>query len=229
MATIALDTMGGDEGVATAVLAAAELSLAQDAGIILVGDQAQIDPVLRRARYDAGYLAVQHASQYVEMGESPKEALKAKPDASINIGARLVAEGSADALVSAGNTGACILSCVQHFETIAGVPRTALAAVFPTEQRRGTKDDPFSLILDVGATLAVDRTHSLRSPTWGVPTPRASRVIRTPQWHFCPTEPNPTKVPGDRRGPPTPPGDSASISLEISKGSTCHAVGLMWL
>ncbi len=156
MATIALDAMGGDEGTATAVLAAAELSLAQDAGIIIVGDQAKIDPVLKRARYDGGYLSVQHASEFVGMDESPKEALRSKPDASILVGARLVAEGSADALVSAGNTGACILACAKHFQTLPGVPRTALAAVFPTELRRGVKDDPFSLILDVGATLTAD-------------------------------------------------------------------------
>jgi phosphate acyltransferase len=156
MATIALDAMGCDEGVATAVLAAAELSLAQDAGIIIVGDQALIDPVLRRARYDGGYLSVHHAGSFIGMGESPKEALKNKPDASILVGAQLVADGSADALVSAGNTGGCILACARHFNMLPGVPRTALAAVFPTEQRRGEKDDPFSLILDVGATLTAD-------------------------------------------------------------------------
>jgi glycerol-3-phosphate acyltransferase PlsX len=90
------------------------------------------------------------------MGESPKEGLAAKPEASIALGAKLVANGSADALVSAGNTGACILACARHFSRLEGVPKTALAAVFPTERRRGEKDDLFSLILDVGAILDAD-------------------------------------------------------------------------
>ncbi len=153
MSTIALDAMGGDNGVAAAVRAAAAVSLAQDTGVLLVGDRAAIDAELRRTRYDASYLSIHHASQAIGMAESPRAALQAKPDASLLVGARLVAEGAADGLVSAGNTGAAILACATYFKTIPGVPRTALAAVIPTERRRGPHDDPFSLILDVGATL----------------------------------------------------------------------------
>jgi glycerol-3-phosphate acyltransferase PlsX len=57
--------------------------------------------------------------------------------------------------VSAGNTGALILSCADAFKRIEGVHRTALAAVVPTERRRGPKADPFTLLLDVGATVRV--------------------------------------------------------------------------
>jgi glycerol-3-phosphate acyltransferase PlsX len=89
------------------------------------------------------------------MEESPREALLSKPDASIAVAARLCAQGQAAALVSAGNTGAAVLACQQHWKRLAGVRRCALAAVYPTELRRGEKDDPFSLILDVGATLDV--------------------------------------------------------------------------
>ncbi|MGQ0505109.1 MAG: phosphate acyltransferase, partial [Myxococcaceae bacterium] len=59
----------------------------------------------------------------------------------------------ADALVSAGNTGAGVLACAKHFRLIPGVRRAALAAVYPTSATHGNKDDPFSLILDVGATV----------------------------------------------------------------------------
>ena len=76
-----------------------------------------------------------------------------KPDASIFVAARLVAEGRGGALVSAGNTGASVLACARNFALIPGVRRAGLAAVYPTEIRRGEKDDPFSLLLDVGATL----------------------------------------------------------------------------
>src|SRR5262249_56390075 len=67
--------------------------------------------------------------------------------------ARRVAEGGADALVAPGNTGAAILAAAQSFKLIPGVRRAALAAVYPTRARHGAKLDPFSLILDVGATL----------------------------------------------------------------------------
>jgi phosphate acyltransferase len=69
------------------------------------------------------------------------------------VAAGLVAAGQAEALVSAGNTGASVLACARHFRLIPGVRRAALAAVYPTEIRRGAKEDPFSLLLDVGATL----------------------------------------------------------------------------
>lgn len=156
MITVALDAMGGDQGVETAVRAAAAVSLQRGPAVLLVGDQARIDAALSRCRYDASYLSVHHAPQAIEMDESPRVAVEAKPEASILVAARLVAEGAADALVSAGNTGASVLACARHFRKLPGVPRTALAAVFPTEQRRGEKDDPFSLVLDVGATLRAD-------------------------------------------------------------------------
>jgi glycerol-3-phosphate acyltransferase PlsX len=87
------------------------------------------------------------------MDEKPAEALAAKPESSIAMAADLVAQGEADALVSAGNTGACVLACARRWKLLAGVRRSGLAAVYPTELRRGAKNDPFSLILDVGATI----------------------------------------------------------------------------
>ncbi len=155
MATIAIDAMGGDYGVCAATTAAAAVSLKQEAGVLLVGDEGTVAPILRRLRYDPGYLTVHHAPEMIEMGEDPRKALAAKPNCSIATAAQLVASGSADALVSAGNTGACILACAKHFTRLDGISRTALAAVFPTERRRGESDDPFSLILDVGATVDV--------------------------------------------------------------------------
>ncbi len=90
------------------------------------------------------------------MGAKPKDALDAMPDASLLVATRLVADDEGpDALVSAGNTGAVILAAARCFNCIPGVRRTALAAVIPTERRRGERDDPFSLLLDAGATLRV--------------------------------------------------------------------------
>src|SRR4051812_22095554 len=120
--------MGGDFGPEEIVRGAAQLSLeAPQYHALLVGDRALIDKALSETRHSGERIAVHHASEFVEMSEKPGEALAKKPDASISVAARLVSEGEADALVSAGNTGACVLACARHFKLIPGVRRAALA------------------------------------------------------------------------------------------------------
>lgn len=156
MARIALDVMGSDHGVSEMVAGAARLSCERQAiEMMLVGDAKLIQPALETLQYNPRYLHIVHTEQYVTMDDSPQTARSEKPDASIFKAAALVRDGHADALVSAGNTGAVILSCAQHFQVIDGIRRCALAAVYPTEQRHGPKGDPFALMLDVGATLHV--------------------------------------------------------------------------
>ncbi|MFZ5468935.1 MAG: phosphate acyltransferase PlsX [Myxococcota bacterium] len=152
--TIAFDVMGSDFGPAEVVKGAAQLSLeTPHIHALLVGDRAQIDAALEKTRHSGERVAVHHAAQLIGMGEKPGEGLREKPEASILTAARLVAEGEAQALVSAGNTGAGVLACAQSFKLLPGVRRAALAAVYPTRATRGEKKDPFSLILDVGATV----------------------------------------------------------------------------
>jgi glycerol-3-phosphate acyltransferase PlsX len=67
-----------------------------------------------------------------------------------------VAAGEADALVTAGNTGAAIVAAARHFELLPRIRRAALATVVPVPVRHGKKEDPFSLVLDVGATVEAD-------------------------------------------------------------------------
>ena len=156
MHRIVVDAMGGDHAPDEIVQGAAEASL-QLAGaeIILVGDATVLGRILPRMRHDGARVRVHHAPAFVEMDEKPAEALAAKPEASIAVAVDLVARGEGDAVVSAGNTGASVLACARRWKLLAGIKRAALAAVFPTELRRGEKDDPFSLILDVGATVEV--------------------------------------------------------------------------
>jgi phosphate acyltransferase len=154
MHRIVVDAMGGDHAPEQIVEGAAAASLAmRGAEIILVGDAAVLGRLLPRMRHDGARVRVHHASSYVEMDEKPSEALAAKPDASIFVAAELIACGQGDALVSAGNTGASVLACAKRWKILPGVPRAGLASVYPTELRRGEKNDPFSLILDVGATV----------------------------------------------------------------------------
>lgn len=149
--------MGGDHAPDEIVRGAAEASLVRtDAELILVGDAGRIGKLLASTRHDAERLRIHHAPDVIPMDAKPAEALAARPEASVVVAAKLVADGEADALVSAGNTGASVLACARSFKLIPGVRRAALCAVFPTEMRRGEKQDPFSLLLDVGATLDVD-------------------------------------------------------------------------
>jgi len=157
MTTIALDVMGGDHAPQAPLSAAAHFSLKPDCpNLVLVGDKAVITSVLAQHEHDATRLRIVHAPQSVGMDADPKTALDAMPDASVLVAARLVHAGEADALVSAGNTGAVVLACARTWPRLPGVPRAALGAVYPTENTHGENNDPFALILDAGLTLDVD-------------------------------------------------------------------------
>jgi glycerol-3-phosphate acyltransferase PlsX len=177
---IAVDAMGGDHAPDEIVkgAAAASLTLA-DTELILVGDTQRVGRVLAEVRHDAERVRVHHAGEIVGMHEKPAEALAAKPDSSILVATRLVARGEADALVSAGNTGAGVLACSRTFRLIPGIRRAALASVYPTAMRRGEKDDPFSLILDIGATLDVSAEDLVAFALMG--SAYASRISRNPR------------------------------------------------
>ncbi|HJN75352.1 MAG TPA: phosphate acyltransferase PlsX [Myxococcota bacterium] len=152
--TIALDAMGSDGGSLPIVEGAAQISREDDGlHVLLVGHEAEITEHLAGQRYDPARLAVVHAEGFVPMDCKPNEVLDEQPGCSVLVAAGLVSDGDADALVSAGNTGAVILAAARTFERLPGIRRAALAAVYPTEARHGPRDDPFALILDVGATL----------------------------------------------------------------------------
>jgi phosphate acyltransferase len=178
--TVAVDAMGGDHAPDEIVRGVAALSLdAPHIQTLLVGDAPRIAALLVRTRHDPQNISVQHAPDVVRMDEKPSEALERKPDCSVAVAARLVATGAADALVSAGHTGASVLACARHWNKIPGVRRAPLAAVYPTETRRGEKDDPFSLILDVGATLDVSAEDLVTFALMG--SAYAARISKNPR------------------------------------------------
>lgn len=154
MVTVALDAMGGDHGVAATVDGAAQLSL-EDVPIrvLLVGDSEVVAARLKEVPYDPRRLEIVGSEGCVPMDAKPGDALDGLPDCSVLTAARLVRDGDAEALVSAGHTGATILGSARTFERLPGIRRAALASVYPTEKRHGPHRDPFALMLDVGATL----------------------------------------------------------------------------
>ena len=156
MVTIAVDAMGGDHAPDAIVQGAAEASTATESTIVLVGDRDRIRAALDQVPHRSSSIEIVHAPLTIPMDAKPRVALDAMPDASLPHAAQMVAgESGPYALVSAGNTGAVVLACANAFQRIPDIRRTALAAVIPTEMRRGEKRDPFSLLLDAGATLRV--------------------------------------------------------------------------
>lgn len=157
MITVALDAMGGDHGVSALVEGAALVSKEDTPiSVLLVGDVEQLSEMLETVDYDPRKIGIVHADGVAGMDEDPKKAILEKPNCSVVRAVQLVSEGRADAVVSAGHTGALILAASQYMERLPGIRRAALAAVHPTEQRHGPKGDPFALMLDVGATVTVD-------------------------------------------------------------------------
>ncbi|MDH3216133.1 MAG: phosphate acyltransferase PlsX [Candidatus Krumholzibacteria bacterium] len=143
---IAVDAMGGDRGpelMARAAIGAVD-SDSSKLDIILVGDQEQVSAALRKSKRNHSSIEVVHASETVGMSEPPASAIRKKKDSSIAVAMRLLKEGKADALVSAGNTGAVVAGSLVSIGRLHGVSRPAIATFFPTEKRP-------TVFLDIGA------------------------------------------------------------------------------
>lgn len=149
---IAVDVMGGDIGPAVNVPGA--IAAARDTGIrlMLVGDTDTIKAELDRLPLKGVAYDIVHASEVAGMNEKPSDILRRKKDASIQVACRLVKEGKADGVVSAGNSGATVACGMFIMGRIPGVDRPALASVMPTEK------DPL-VMLDVGANVDCKPHH----------------------------------------------------------------------
>jgi glycerol-3-phosphate acyltransferase PlsX len=140
--------MGGDyapgEIVAGAIRAGAELNVE----ILLVGDRPQIEAYLAQNPGDHQGLRIVEAEGVVSMEEEPLTALRRKPQASINVAMSLVKEGQADAVVSAGHSGAAMAAALLKLGRLKGIDRPAIGTVFPT-----LLADKSVIVLDVGANV----------------------------------------------------------------------------
>lgn len=148
MITIAVDAMGGDHAPAPEVHGAVRAARTQDVNILLVGREDVLRTEL--AKYEGWRhlpIRVVHASEVVTMDDNPAKAMRTKRDSSLRVAARLVREGEAQGLVSAGNTGAVMAVSKTVMGMIPGVERPALASAFPT-----VKGKP-AVMVDVGANV----------------------------------------------------------------------------
>jgi glycerol-3-phosphate acyltransferase PlsX len=159
---VAVDAMGGDRGPEEIVAGA--LAARSDTLEPIVFGEAEIDP--------RGLLH-EPTTGVIEMREKPAEAVRAKPDSSLVASIRAVAEGRADAVVSAGNTGAVLAAGLLELRRIPGVVRPAIAVPIPTE--RGP-----SVLLDAGANADARAEHLLQFATMGAVFAEEILDVRNP-------------------------------------------------
>jgi phosphate acyltransferase len=146
-ARIAIDAMGGDYAPAEIVAGALRAQAELEVEVLLVGDPEQIEAVMKQ-HHSTLKLEVVPAEGTIEMHEEPLSGIKRKPKASINVAMDLVKQKRADAVVSAGHSGAAMAAALLRLGRLRGIDRPAIGAVLPTL----IAGKPV-LILDVGANV----------------------------------------------------------------------------
>ncbi len=175
MKTVAVDAMGGDHApeaiIEGAIAAARELRIP----VTLVGDREKIAHELGRHRRVRDLpIHVRHASQMVEMDDSPVEALRRKRDSSIRVGFALVRSGDADAFVSAGNSGAVMAAAVMLLGNLPGVDRPAIALELPSRRGHAT-------LIDGGANVECAPLNLVQFAVMGDVFARSVRGLLSPR------------------------------------------------
>jgi glycerol-3-phosphate acyltransferase PlsX len=154
---IALDAMGGDFGppnlVSGAVMALREYPRIEK--LFLVGDSGQIEGELKKHGCNDQRVEIVHSTQVVEMSDKAVESVRRKKDSSISRAVDLVKYGQADAVVSAGHTGAAVAATTIKLRTLPGVERPGIAAVIPTEHN-------LFVLIDAGANVDAKPMHLLQ-------------------------------------------------------------------
>ena len=143
---IAVDAMGGDSPLTVQIEAALQAISELGTDVVLVGAEDQINEVLKQHSFDQNKLRIVNSTETVEMNDSPATALRQKKNSSIKVAVDLLATGEADAVVSAGNTGAAMATAKFVLKSVEGIERPAIATLMPSIHR----NHPF-VLLDIGA------------------------------------------------------------------------------
>src|SRR3954452_3248072 len=131
---IVVDVMGGDHGCGV-VIDGARLALQANPAITelyLVGNQAEIEPALKRSRCSDSRVKIVHGSEVLTMEDKPLAGVRRKKDSSLVRAVELLEEGKGDALISPGNTGALVAAATVKLRRIEGVEHPAIAAIVPS-------------------------------------------------------------------------------------------------
>lgn len=159
---IALDAMGGDYApqntVAGAVMALREYP--KITRLFLTGDQEAIIAELSKLGFSDSRIEIVHTTQVVEMSDSAVEAVRRKKDSSVSRAVDLIKNGKADAIVSAGHTGAAVAATTIKLRTLEGIERPGIASYLPTEKN-------ICVLIDAGANLDAKPLHLLQYAIMG--------------------------------------------------------------
>ena len=158
---IALDAMGGDYAPVETVKGAVE-AVNENKGmkVILVGREEEIKSELAKYTYEEASIEIVNATEIIDMGEVPTKAIREKKDSSLVVAMKLVRDGKADAIVSAGSTGAILVGGQLVVGRIKGIKRPALAPFLPSK-------NGFSLLIDCGANVDARASHLVQFAKMG--------------------------------------------------------------
>lgn len=147
-----MDAMGGDHAPEAIVEGATMAVSEYDCDIVLVGAKEQVEPLAAKSPHWGRRLHLHHASETISMSASPTDAVRKYKDASIVVATRMVKEGMADAVVSAGHTGVAMVTALRTLGRAPGVERPAIGAILPT--LKGA-----CIMVDVGAIVDARPSH----------------------------------------------------------------------
>lgn len=150
---VAVDAMGGDNAPGEIVKGAVQAVQAEkDIKVFLVGRQDAVNAELAKYTYDKEKIEVVHAEEVIEMAEPPVNAIRKKKQSSLVIGMNMIKHQEADAIVTAGSTGATLVGGQVLVGRIKGIERPPLAPLVPTEKG-------VSLLIDCGANVDARPSH----------------------------------------------------------------------
>ena len=173
---IAVDAMGGDEGLAAMIAGVARARRAHEgATFLLVGDEARIKDGLKRHPGLSAATDVLHVEGVVESDEKPSAAIRRAARTSMGLAIDVVKRGDAQAAVSSGNTGALMAMAKLALRTMPGIERPALAALFPT---LGETD---AVMLDLGANTECDTENLVQFAVMGAAYARIGLGLERPR------------------------------------------------
>ncbi len=167
---IALDAMAGDHGPEELIAGALLAVEHTDLKVSLVGDEALLSGILDKLAAgsdSADLITVVHASEVIEMNEHPVDAIRKKKNSSVMVAFDLVRQGVADAVVSAGNSGATMAAGVRKLGRLNGISRPGIAGAFPTQKKP-------VILMDIGANVDCRAQHLFQ---FGVMASAYSRIL----------------------------------------------------
>lgn len=172
--TIAIDTMGGDYGVQSAIPGAAlVLEEIRDVRFLLYGDESRILPLLDKYPDLKAVSTIHHTDKHIRSDDKPSNALRQSKGSSMRMAIEAVERGEADAIVSSGNTGALMAVAKIVLKMVPGIHRPAIASVFPTLSSE-------TVMLDLGANVLVDAENLVHFAVLGAVFAKVQKSIQKP-------------------------------------------------